>query len=118
MQVHGGRIPVQRIDGVGVGEQLREERLKDVGEVWWIWGEKDYSQFRIHKTAAKYKQAGRAYITGDHRLFNGEHLSKSRFGKICIDIAIQRHSIKGKKKKKEKSRHSEYQIIKVLSGKL
>lgn len=40
VQVHGGCIPIQRIDGVGVGEQLREERLKDVGEVWWMWGEK------------------------------------------------------------------------------
>ena len=37
VQVHGGCVPVQRIDGVGVGEQLREERLKDVGEVWWGW---------------------------------------------------------------------------------
>lgn len=34
MQVHGCSIPVQRVDGVGVGKQLREERLKDVGEVW------------------------------------------------------------------------------------
>lgn len=34
VEVHGGGVPIQRIDGVGVGEQLREERLKDVGEVW------------------------------------------------------------------------------------
>lgn len=34
VQVHGCCVPVQRVDGVGVGEQLREERLKDVGEVW------------------------------------------------------------------------------------
>lgn len=33
VQVHGRRVPVQRVDGVGVGEQLREERLEDVGEV-------------------------------------------------------------------------------------
>lgn len=33
VQVHGGGVPVQRVDGVGVGEQLREEGLKDVGEV-------------------------------------------------------------------------------------
>lgn len=34
VQVHGSCISVQRIDGVGVGEQLRKEWLKDVGEVW------------------------------------------------------------------------------------
>lgn len=34
VQVHGGGVPVQRVNGVWVGEQLREERLKDVGEVW------------------------------------------------------------------------------------
>lgn len=33
VQVHGRRVPVERVDGVGVGEQLREERLEDVGEV-------------------------------------------------------------------------------------
>lgn len=33
VQVHGRCVPVQRVDGVGVGEQLREERLEDVGEV-------------------------------------------------------------------------------------
>lgn len=36
VQVHGGCVPVERIDGVRVGKQLREERLKDVGEVWWM----------------------------------------------------------------------------------
>lgn len=40
VQVHGSGIPVQRIDGVGVGKQLREERLKDVGEVWRTWRER------------------------------------------------------------------------------
>lgn len=33
VQVHGSCVPVQRVDWVGVGQQLREERLKDVGEV-------------------------------------------------------------------------------------
>lgn len=40
VKVHGGCVPVQRIDGVGVGEQLREERLEDVGEVWRMWRER------------------------------------------------------------------------------
>ena len=34
VQVHGGGVPVQRVDGVGVGQQLGQERLKDVGQVW------------------------------------------------------------------------------------
>lgn len=33
VEVHGRCVAIQRVDGVGVGEQLREERLKDVGEV-------------------------------------------------------------------------------------
>lgn len=33
VQVHGGCVSIQGVDGVGVGEQLRQERLKDVGEV-------------------------------------------------------------------------------------
>lgn len=33
VQVHGGRVSIQGVDGVGVGKQLRQERLKDVGEV-------------------------------------------------------------------------------------
>lgn len=39
VQVHGGCVSVQGVDGVGVGEQLRQERLKDVGEVWREWEE-------------------------------------------------------------------------------
>lgn len=34
VKIHGGGVPVQRVDGVGVGEQLRQEGLKNVGEVW------------------------------------------------------------------------------------
>lgn len=33
VEVHGCCVAIQRVDRVGVGEQLREERLKDVGEV-------------------------------------------------------------------------------------
>lgn len=33
VQVHGGRVSIQGVNGVGVGKQLRQERLKDVGEV-------------------------------------------------------------------------------------
>lgn len=40
VQVHGGCVPVQRIYRVGVGKQLRQEWLKDIGEVWWMWGER------------------------------------------------------------------------------
>lgn len=48
VQVHGGCVSVQRVDRVGVGEQLRQERLKDVGEVWWTW-ERDESVQRAAK---------------------------------------------------------------------
>lgn len=33
VKVHGGRVPVERVRGVGVGEQLRQEGLEDVGQV-------------------------------------------------------------------------------------
>ena len=33
VKVHGRRVPVERVRGVGVGEELREEALEDVGEV-------------------------------------------------------------------------------------
>lgn len=33
MEVHGGCVSVQRVDGVGVCQQLRQERLKDIGEI-------------------------------------------------------------------------------------
>lgn len=33
VQVQGRCVSIQRIDWVWVGKQLREERLKDVGEV-------------------------------------------------------------------------------------
>ncbi|KAF3859187.1 hypothetical protein F7725_021586, partial [Dissostichus mawsoni] len=29
VEVHGSCVSVQRVDGVGVGQQLRQERLKD-----------------------------------------------------------------------------------------
>lgn len=37
VQVHGGRVSIQGVNGVGVGKQLRQERLKDVGEVCQKW---------------------------------------------------------------------------------
>ena len=35
VQVHGGCVSVQRVNGVGVGKQLGQKRLEDVGEVCW-----------------------------------------------------------------------------------
>ena len=35
VQVHGRRVSIQRVDGVGVGQQLGQKRLKDVGEICW-----------------------------------------------------------------------------------
>lgn len=33
VQVHGCGVPVQRVDGVRVGQQLWQKRLEDVGEI-------------------------------------------------------------------------------------
>ena len=33
VEVHGRRIPIERVCGVGVGQQLWQERLEDVGEI-------------------------------------------------------------------------------------
>ena len=33
VEVESGCIPIERVDGVGVGEQLWQERLKDVGQI-------------------------------------------------------------------------------------
>ena len=35
VQVHGSCVTVERVNGVGVGQQLGQKRLKDVGEVCW-----------------------------------------------------------------------------------
>ena len=35
VQVHGSCVSIQGVDGVGVRQQLGQERLKDVGEVCW-----------------------------------------------------------------------------------
>lgn len=34
VKVHGGCISIQRVDGVWVSQQLWQERLKDVGQIW------------------------------------------------------------------------------------
>ena len=33
VQIHGGSVSVQRIDGVWIGEQLRKKRFENVGQV-------------------------------------------------------------------------------------
>lgn len=34
VKVHGGCVSVQGVDWVGVSQQLGQERLKDVGQIW------------------------------------------------------------------------------------
>lgn len=31
VEIHGSSIPIQGVNGVGVRQQLRQERLKDIG---------------------------------------------------------------------------------------
>lgn len=34
VKIHGSCISIQRVNGVGISQQLRQERLKNVGQIW------------------------------------------------------------------------------------